>query len=257
MKIAVCVKQVPSTTAVIRVAADGSRLELAGVETVVGPYDEYALEEALKVREKNAGSTIVVVAVGGEDAGKALTHAYALGVDRAVLVQAPDADPAAAATCAAGFLKGEKPDLVFCGRQAIDDDQWLFPGALGEALDLPHVTAASAFELAGTSATCKRRIEGGEEVIEVKLPAVISCEKGLNEPRVPTLKGRLNAKKMKVETKSPADVGVDAAKLAGGLKIERYAPPPEKSPGKRIEGKAPAEAAAELVKLLREEAKVI
>lgn len=258
MKIAVCVKLVPSTTALIRIAPDGKSLDLTGVEMVMSPYDEFALEEALKVRDKVAGSEILVVSVGGEGSVKILEHAYALGVDNGVLVKAPDADAAVAARCAAAVLKPYAPGLVFCGRQAIDDDQWQFTGMLAELLDLPHVTAASGFALAADNAKaeCKRRVEGGEETIEVALPALISAEKGLNEPRSPTLKGRLNAKKKQITAKTPAELGVDAAALAPSLKIETYAPPPPKSPGKVI-AKPPKEAAAELVRLLREEAKVI
>jgi len=258
MKIAVCVKLVPSTTALIRPSADGKLLDLAGVEMVMGPYDEFALEEALKVKDKVAGSEVLVVSVGGDGAAKILEHAYALGVDQCVLVKAPDADAAAAARCAAAALKAFGPQLVFCGRQAIDDDQWLFTGMLAELLDLPHVTAAGSFTLdaGNTKAECKRRVEGGEETLEVVLPAVISADKGLNEPRSPTLKGRLNAKKKQIAVKTPADLGVDAAALVPALRIEGYAPPPPKSPGKVI-AKPAKEAAAELVKLLREEAKVI
>lgn len=258
MKIAVCVKLVPSTTALIRVGGDGKSLDLTGVEMVMSPYDEFALEEALKVRDKIPGSEILVVTVGGDVAAKNLEHAYALGVDQCLLVKAPEADAAAAARCAAAALKSFSAELVFCGRQAIDDDQWLFPGMLGELLDLPHVTAVSTFELAAgnAKATCKRRIEGGEETIELTLPALVSAEKGLNEPRSPTLKGRLNAKKKTIATKTPAELGVDAAALAPALRVEGYAPPPPKSSGKVI-AKPAKEAAAELVKLLREEAKVL
>jgi len=258
MKIAVCVKLVPATTAVIRIHADGSGLDLAGVEMVLSPYDEFALEEALKVREKNADSEILVISVGSDAAAKVLEHAYALGVDACVLVKAPDADASVAAKCSAAVLKSFAPDLVFCGKQALDDDQWLFPGYLAELLDMPHVTAASACELASVDGkvTCKRRVEGGEETVVATLPAVVSCDKGLNEPRSPTLKGRLNAKKKQLTVKTPAELGTEVVAFMSALKIERYAPPASKSPGKVIMA-SPKEAAKELVRLLREEAKVL
>lgn len=258
MKIAVCIKLVPSTTALIRVAASGLSLDLAGVELVLSPYDELALEEALRTREKFAGSELLALSIGGHGATRILEHAYALGVDRALLVKAVDLDARAAARCAAAALKSFAPDLVFCGRQAIDDDQWLFPGALAEWLDLPHVTALSSFELdaGGGKATCRRRIEGGEECIELRLPAVVSCDKGLNDPRSPTLKGRLNSKKKPITIQTPADLGLDAAALAPAFQISGYAPPPAKSPG-RVLSSPPQAAAAELARLLREEAKVI
>ncbi len=259
MKIAVCVKQVPSTTARIAPTADGSAIDLAGVEMILNPYDEYAVEEALRVKDKVAGSEVTALTVGTADVAKVLTQAFALGADEGLLIEAPGADAAAAARCAAAALKTLGPDLIFCGRQAIDDDQWLFPGMLAELLDVPHVTAASAFELdaSGTKATCRCVVEGGEQVVEVQLPAVISANKGLNEPRVPTLKGRLNAKKKKPQVKKPSELGLSDADIAPALPGTAYAPPPEKQPGKMIEAAAPADAAAELVKLLRDEAKVI
>lgn len=258
MKIAVCLKQTPATTANIRVQDSGEGLDLAGVEMVVSPYDEYALEQALQVRDANSGSTIVAVSVGGDDAAKVLQQAFALGIDEGVLIKAEDAEPGAAAACIGAYLKTVSPDLVFCGRQAVDDDQWFLPAAIGEILDMPHMTAACAFELTdgNAKATCRRNVEGGEAVVEIQLPAVVSCEKGLNEPRVPTLKGRLAAKKKKVDVKSPADVGVSDADLAAKLTITLYEPPPEKSAGKVLTD-PPPQAAAELVKFLREEAKVV
>jgi len=254
MKIAVCVKQVPSTTAVIRVAPEG--LDLSGVELVLSPYDEYALEEGLKAKDANAGSTLTVITVGPDGAAKVLEHAFALGADEGIHVKADGIDARGAAACAAALLKAAPADLIFCGRQAIDDDSWLFPGTLGELLDLPHVTAAVTFTLSGAEAVCKRRIEGGEETLVVQLPAVVSADKGLNEPRSPTLKGRLAAKKKQAVVKTPADLGLDEAALAPALAVQSYAPPPAKSPGKMVGGNA-AEAAKELVRLLREEAKVI
>ena len=258
MKIAVCLKLVPSTTAVIRIAAGGKSLDLVGVEMVVSPYDEFALEAALQIRTKVSGSEILALTVGGEESCKVLQHAFALEVERGIWINAIGLDAAAAAHCAAAILKPYAPDLVFCGRQAIDDDAWLFPALLGELLDLPHVTTASRFELFndGKKASCLRRIEGGEEIIEVSLPTVISCDKGLNEPRSPTLKGRLNAKKKPVEIKTPSELGLDASVLSPALNIIQYAPPSSKTPGKIITS-PPKEAAAELVRLLRDEAKVI
>jgi electron transfer flavoprotein beta subunit len=258
MKIAVCLKLVPATTADIRVAPGGQSLQLAGVETVVSPYDEYALEAALKIREQFSGSNIVALTVGGDDALKCLQHAFSLGVDAGIHIKAPNADARAAAKLAAAALKARGVDVVLCGRQAIDDDQWQFPGSLGELLDMPHVSAVSALEFSpdGKSTKAKRRSEGGEQSIETFLPAVITCDKGLNEPRAPTLKGRLDAKKKQPEIKSAADLGLSDADLQPSLNITKYSPPAEKSSGKTLSG-APEEMAKELVRLLREEAKII
>lgn len=256
MNIIVCMKLVPATTAEIRVATDGQSLQLAGVETVVSPYDEYALEAALKLREQFAGSKIHAVTVGGDDAIKCMQHAFSVGADSGLHIKAPAADARAAARCVAAAVKGLNPDVVLCGRQAVDDDQWEFTGALAELLDLPHATAVSTLASDGKTLNVRRRLEGGEQVLEVQLPAVLSCDKGLNEPRAPTLKGRLDAKKKQPEVKLPADLGLSDADLAPALTVVKYAPPAQKTPGKIITA-PPQEAAAELVKLLREEAKII
>lgn len=259
MRIAVCLKAVPATTADIRVAPDGKSLQLAGVEQIVSPYDEYGMEAALKLREQFPGSAIQAISAGGDDAqNKCLVHAFSVGADSGLYIKAPNIDSRAAARSVAAALKSAPPDVVFCGRQAIDDDQWFFPGALAELLGWPHATAVFALTVAtdGKSAQCKRRIEGAEQTLEIKLPAVISCDKGLNEPRAATLKGRLDAKKKVAEVKTPAELGLSEAEVAPALKIVNYAPPPQKSPGKVLTT-PPAEAAKELVRLLREEAKVI
>lgn len=258
MKITVCLKLVASTTADIRVAPDGKSLLLSGVETIVSPYDEYALEAALKLREQFPGSTIQALTAGGDEAFKCLQYAFALGVDSGLHIKANGLDARAAARAAAAALKDSPPDLVLCGRQAIDDDQWLFPGALAELLNVPHISAAGSLAVSPDAKTlkCRRRVEGGEQVIEASLPAVISCDKGLNEPRTPTLKGRLDAKKKQSLVKTPAELGLSSAEIAPALSVTRYAPPPQKSPGKVISA-PPQEAAAELVRWLREEAKII
>ena len=258
MKVAVCLKLVPATTADIRVAPEAQSLNLSGVEMVLSPYDEYALEAALKLREQFKGSTILALTVGGDDSVKCLQHAFSVGADSGLHIKAAGADARGAARSAAAALKTIAPDLVLCGRQAIDDDLWLFPGALAEFLDLPHLTAASSLSVAadGKSAQCKRRFEDGEQTLEIVLPAVISCDKGLNEPRAPTLKGRLDAKKKPVEVKTPEALGISAEQMAPALKVSGYSPPPQKTPGKILTG-SPQEAAAELVRLLHQDAKII
>lgn len=258
MNIAVCLKLVSSTTANIRVAADGKSLLLDGLETIVSPYDEYAMEAALQLREKFPGSKITALSVGGDDALKVLQHAFSVGADDGIHVKEAGLDARAAARAAAAALKPLGCGVIFCGRQAIDDDAWIFPGVLAELLDVPHLTAAAALEPAADGKTfkCRRRFEGGEQVVELQLPAVVSCEKGLNEPRAPTLKGRLEGRKKQPQVKSAADLGLSLADLAPALKTIGFSPPPQKTPGRVIQA-APQQAAAELVRLLREEAKII
>ena len=258
MKIAVCLKAVPSTTADIRPAADGKSLQLGGVEMLVNPYDEYALEAALKLREAFPGSTILAVTAGGDDAAKCVLYAFSVGADSAVQIKASGLSARGAALAVAAGLKEFAPEIVLCGRQAIDDDQWEFPGALAELLDVPHLTAVTALSVAadGKKLSCKRRFNRDEQTLEATLPAVVSCDKGLNEPRSPTLKGRLDAKKKQPALKTPADLGLDPGALVSAIRIDTFSPPPQKTPGKTIALAAP-EAARELVRWLREDAKAI
>lgn len=258
MKIALCLKLVPSTTADLRPSADGKSLQLGGVEMLVNPYDEYALEAALKLREAFPGSTILALTAGGDDAAKCVLQAFSLGVDAAVQIKEPGISARAAARAVAAALKDFAPDIVLCGRQAIDDDQWEFPGALGELLNVPHVTAVQALtvEADGKKLSCKRRFNRDEQTLEATLPAVVSCDKGLNDPRSPTLKGRLDAKKKTATIKTLAELGLDAAALKFTLSVEKVSPPPQKTPSKTINLPAP-EAAREVLRWLREEAKAI
>ncbi len=256
MKIAVCLKSVPSTTADIRPAADGKSVQLAGVEMIVNPYDEYALEAALKLRETFPGSTICAVTAGGDESAKCVQHAFSLGADSAIQIKAPGLSARGAALAIAAALKELSPDLVLCGRQAIDDDQWEFTGALAELLDAPHLTAVQSLTINGAKLVCKRRFDRDEQTLESTLPAVVSCDKGLNEPRAATLKGRLDAKKKQAVVKSPADLGLDTTALVPAIRVEQISPPPHKSPGKSVT-LPPADAARELVRWLRSEAKVV
>ena len=256
MKICVCLKLVPATTADIRVAADGGSLQLAGLEMLVSPYDEFALEAALKLREGAPGSTIQAVTVGGDDALKCVQYAFSLGVDSALQIKAPHIGAHGAAKLVAAALKPDPPDVVLCGRQAVDDDLWQFPGALAEALNFAHATAIVTLDATDAGFKCKRRVEGAEQTLSVGKPAVLTCDKGLNEPRAATLKGRLDSRKKQPAVKSPADLGLSDADLAPDLTNVKYSPPPQKSPGKVISSE-PAAAAAELVALLRNEAKIV
>ena len=258
MRFAVCLKLVPAPTADLRVVAGGQAPLLAGVEMAVSFYDEYALESALRLREAFPGSTIHALSVGGGECVKCLQHALALGVDSALHIQAPGVDARAAAKLAAAALRPLSPDLVLCGRQAMDDDLCFFPGALGEWLDWPHLSAVFSLEAAPAqrSVKCHRRFEGGEQIIASTLPAVISCDRGPLEPRIPTLKGRLAARKMALPERTPAELGLTARDWEPAPAPVRYAPPAQRTPKKLLAG-APAEAAAELLRLLRHEEKII
>jgi len=246
----VCIKQVPDSETRVKVAADGRHLDPAGVTWVMNPYDEFAVEEALRIKEKAGAGEVVVVTLGGPGATTTLRNALAMGADRAIHLTHEGAalDPLQIARALAAELKPLAPQLVWFGRQAIDDDAAQVGPIVAEMLGLPCVTAVAKFELSGDKATVEREIEGGREVVEVQLPAAFSTDKGLNEPRYASLKGIMAAKKKTIDAKpaAPGDPGLEL--LALELPAERGAG--------RIIGEGAA-AAAELVRVLREEAKVI
>ena len=264
MKIVVAVKQVPDTESRIRINSDGTGIVTDELTYVVNPYDEYAVEEAILIREKLGEGHVTVVGLGPEGAKDALRSCLAVGADDAVHVMDPKfdgADTFAAAFALAAAIKTMEYDLVLCGKQAVDDGAHFVGPALAEFLDLPQVTQVTKLEIAadGKSATAHREVEGGSEVIETSLPAIITAEKGLNEPRYAPLKGIMAAKKKEIKVLDADAIGLDAGAVgeAGSkTKITSFFSPPSRPPGRIVEGEV-ADAVKELVKLLREEAKVI
>ncbi|MBI2943295.1 MAG: electron transfer flavoprotein subunit beta/FixA family protein [Candidatus Wallbacteria bacterium] len=267
MKIAVCIKQVPDTSAALKVKPDGSGVDTEGLEFVISPYDEYGLEEALRTKEKLATGEVVVVALGPERVAKALRSGLAMGADRAVhLADAAfdGSDAIATARALAAALKKAGPfDLVWAGKEATDDGMSTVGAALAEFLGIPHASEVKKAELSAdkTSITCWSEVEGGTAVVEVKLPAVLTAQKGLNEPRYASLKGIMMAKKKELAVYTPADLGLTAeqvGKSGSPSEVLKVEPPPKKQTNtKLIKDLEPDAAAKELVRLLREEAKVI
>jgi electron transfer flavoprotein beta subunit len=263
VKILVFVKQVVATDARVRVAADGRSVDTSGVELVLNPFDEYALEEALRIKEKRGGE-VIAATLGPDKSAEVLRTALALGADRAVHVKDPSAmggDIYATANVLAAIAKSVGPDLIFVGKQAVDDDGAAVGLAMAGILGWPSVGVAVSFELSddGKSAVVHREIEGAHEIVETPLPAVITAQKGLNEPRYATLKGIMTAKKKPIEEATVASLGLDtssAGEAGSGWRIVQLAPPAERGQGKKLEGD-PVEIARELVRLLHEEAKVI
>ena len=250
MKIAVCVKRVPDSETRVKIAADGKSLDEAGVKFVLNPYDEFAVEEALRRKENAGAGEVVIVCLGPAAAQETIRTALAMGADRGVLLQADKmpADPFESAKLLAAELKGSTWDLILFGRMAIDDYNHQIGPLVAELLGLPCVTAVAHLEIEGTKGVAEREIEGGIEVVDLPLPAVLTTDKGLNEPRYPALKGIMAAKKKPLEVK-PVQPG------AGNVEIVALTPPPERKEGKIVgEG---AGAVSELVRLLREEAKVL
>jgi len=260
MKLLVAVKHVPDTEARVRVAPDGISLDETGVKFVLSPYDEFALEEALRIREARGGEVILVCA-GKEAATATLRQGLAMGADRAVIVRDEGfdrADALARARVLAAVMRMESPDLILMGKYGVGTDENQTGPMLAEILDLPHAAGVSKLELGPATFTAHREVEGAVEVMEGSLPAVITCEKGLNEPRYASLKGIMAAKKKTIEVKTVVDLGCDPADLGEGARViwESMDLPPPRRAGRVLQGD-PSQTAQELARLLREEARVI
>src|SRR5262245_9774813 len=259
MKTVVCVKQVPDTETRIRIAREGNAIVEADVNWIVSPYDEFAIEEALRIREKKGGEVVLVTA-GPERAQSALRTGLAMGADSAVHVKDPlvdGTDTFGIARALAAAIKGLAPfDLVLTGQQGVGGDNSQVPGLLAELLDLPQVTVAVKIDVEDGKAVVEREIEGAHETWETSLPAVVSAQKGLNEPRYASLKGIMAAKKKTVDVKDAAALGLDASALAPKTRVTALELPPARPSVKMIEGDADTQV-KELLRLLHEEAKVI
>jgi len=250
MNIAVCVSHVPDTATKIKIGADNKSIDAAGVTYIINPYDEFAVEEALKWKESSGGDSKVTVFSVGNDASKeTIKKALAMGADDGVLIKTEnDLDSLGIAKALAEELKQHSFDVVFCGKQSVDYDDSAVPQMLAELLGYSCATVVVDLKREGNKITAEREIEGGREVVELELPAVIGAQKGLNEPRYASLKGIMAAKK-KTITEKPASA------VENKTEIVKMNTPPPKQPG-RILG-TDASAVPELVRLLREEAKVI
>ena len=250
MNIAVCIKRVPDSETRVKIAAAGRSIDEAGVKFVLNPYDEFAVEEALRRKEAAGSGEVVVISLGGDAAQETMRTALAMGADRGVLLKSdrPPLDPLPSAKALAAELKDKGFDLILFGKVAIDDSNHQVGPMVAELLDLPCVTCVSHLDLTGGRGTAEREVEGGMEVVAFPLPAVLTADKGLNEPRYPALKGIMAAKKKPLEVK-PVQLAT------AGLEVLAMTPPPERKDG-RIVGEGAAAVPA-LVKLLREEAKVL
>lgn len=256
MKIVVLMKQTFDTEA--KVAIDGQgKISQQGVNLIINPYDEFAVEEALRIKEKQGGE-VTLVSIGGDSVQEALRQGLAMGAEKAVLVNPAmeDIDEYTTAVILAKAISGMEYDLILGGWRAVDDGSAQVAGRVAEILGIPVVNLVTKIEIEGDKAIATRDMEGGNEIVEVSLPAVLTAQKGLNEPRYPTMKGIMQAKKKPMEKKGLADLGLDAAEVAAKVKPLSFFLPPSRAAGKIIEGEIP-DAAAALVKALRGEAKVI
>jgi len=245
----VCIKRVPDSATRVKIGPGGSELDPAGVKYVVNPYDEYALEEAIRRREAAGSGRVTAISVGTDAAAETLRQALAMGADDAVLLKSVGStDGFVIAKALADEIASREYDLVLFGKQAIDDDNMQVPQMVAELLGLPCATVVVGLEIDGGRAVAKREVEGGHEVVEFSLPAVVSTQKGLNEPRYPNLKGIMAAKKKPLEEK-------DIALAASTLELISLEEPPPPAAG-RIVGEG-ADAVPALISALREEAKVL
>ncbi len=264
MKILVLIKQVPDSTTNVKIRPDATDIDRTGVKMVVNPFDEFAIELAVQLREKRSDvQQITALTVGPASAAEALRTALAIGADDGIHMQDEafeKLDELQTAAAIAAVVKSDGYDLVLRGKQEIDLDSGALGPALAEALNLPHIGAVTALEIAadGRGFSASRRIEGAEEQVESALPALLTIEKGLVEARYPSLPNLMKAKKKPVKTVTVADVPgfVDGVARVGGTRISKFEPPPQRPPGKVLKGEA-EQTARELVKLLREEARAI
>ncbi len=257
MNIYVCIKQVPDTETKIKLNADSSWIDTTGIKWIMSPYDEFAVEEALRLRDKNPGSTVTVISAGPARVVETIRTALAMGADSGIQVEIPEtADSNMAAKALAGALKKEaKVDIIFAGKEAIDDGAAQGAQLVAEYFGIPYVTVVLNVEYSAASVKCKREVEGGSfEIVETPLPALIAAQKGMNEPRYASLPNIMKAKKKEVKALKAADVGASDADQK--IRYKNFQLPPPKQAGKKISGDA-ATQAKELVRLLHEEAKVI
>ncbi|HTW90156.1 MAG TPA: electron transfer flavoprotein subunit beta/FixA family protein [bacterium] len=261
MNIVVCVKQVPSTETKIRVNTSTGFVDTTEIEWVVNPYDEYAMETALRLKEKAGAGTITVVALGPERVKTALRTTLAMGADAAVQLTDPafdGIDALAVGRLLAAAVKRQPFDIVFCGKQAVDDDFAAVPPAIAHFLGIPHVSVVAEVTADTTARTivARREIEGATEVVQAPIPCLVTIQKGAYEPRYPTLKGMMAAKKKEIPVLGATVLGIDSAALTRRVIYVDDRLPPGRKPGRVLEGAA-EEVVPELVRLLREEAKVI
>ena len=262
MNIFVCIKQVPDTETKIVPTEDGLFIETASIKWIVNPYDEFALEEALTLKGNNTNSSVTVVRVGGIKDTEALRTALAMGADNALLVEASDnLDSYMTAKSIKGAIEktGKSPDIIFTGKQAIDDDCLQVPGLLAQMFDIPSVSVVVGFEQDGDKISLKREIESGVlEVYDVTTPILVACNKGLNTPRYPSLIGIRKAKSKPLTRYSLEEVGVSNEDRR--ITYSNFQRLPERPPGKKFDATQDEDketVVKKVASLLKDEAKVI
>lgn len=260
MEIVVLLKQVPSTESLVAIAADGTTIKTEDLNWIISPYDEFAVEEALRIREDRGGS-VTILSVGPDKATEAIRTALAMGADKGVLVNDPAAvgcDGLGTARILGAALKQMPYDLVIAGQRAVDDENFQVGPAVAEFLDIPCITLVIKEEMGDGLIRCHRTLEGGTAVLESPLPMLFTTQRGLNEPRYASLPGVMKAKRKPLEVKTLTDIGLAASDFSQPqVRITALKLPPQRSGGRMIEGDDARAKALELVRLLHEESKVI
>lgn len=259
MKIAVLVKRVPDTASVFKIAPGNTAIATEGLKFVISPYDEYAIEEAIKIKEAGKAAEVVVVSLGPPACAEVMRTALAMGADAGVLVTGDKAEHLSSrgvAAALAAALRQIAPNLVLAGKQAVDDDASQVPERVAELLEWPHASVVTRVELGDNTVTVDREIEGGQYTLELPLPALLSIQKGINTPRYPTLPNIMKAKKKPLEEIQLASLGIGDDLLAQGLAIEQLALPRQERLNKILSGDN-AEQVKELVRILKEDEKAL
>ncbi len=269
MNITVCIKQVPSTETKIRVNTQTGFVDTSEVEWVINPYDEYAIETALRIKEKLGQGTVTAITLGPERARTALKTALSMGLDQAVHIcdqSFSEIDFLSKGRVLAKAIRQKPFDLVLCGKQAVDDDAATVPQAVAHYLEIPHVAVVPEVEVqagpglgargSGTELKAFREVEGATEIVHIRMPCLLTIQKGKFDPRYPTLKLMMAAKRKEIPVLTAQNLGIASAHLTRGLVYVTDRLPPGRKPGKKLEGEL-KKVVPELVRLLHEEAKVI
>jgi electron transfer flavoprotein beta subunit len=255
----VCITQVPDTESRIRIAADGRKIDETGLKFIVSPYDEFALEGAIRLKEAQGGD-VTVISFGPDRVQQALRECLARGATKALHIkgESGDVDSLGIAKALAAAIRTQPHDLVFFGKQGVGPDNSLVGPMVAELLGYPQVNVVTHLEVGDGKLTAHREIEGAEEIVEASIPCVITAQKGMNEPRYASLKGIMAAKKITIEVKSLTDLGLDDGDVLNQrVKVVSIEMPPEKSGGRKVDGSDAATAAQEIMKFIREEAKAL
>ena len=263
MKIVVLLKQTPDTEAKMTIHADGKSIEMNGVKKIVNPYDEFAIEEALKIKQNIGAGEVIIASFGSPDTKERILRGLAMGADRGILIShegLENCDAFVVSKVLSELIKSENAELVLCGKQAIDDDNMHVIGMTAEFLDWPHINVVSKVDVSEKKARVEREVEGGQiEVYEVELPVILGANKSLNSPRYASVPGIMKAKKKPFEMKKPQDYSLDINQLTSESKTEfvAFEMPPEKPAGKLFKDEPVEVMVDQVVKLLREEAKIL